>query len=81
MSPPVDTLATVSPEKSKTNPLGAGRNPRAGEAATAKITIRLTPTEHAAYLVAAACEEFTLGDWIRAACASRLPKPTKRKAR
>lgn len=77
MSALVDTLAAVSPEKSKTNPLGAGRNPRAGEAATASLTVRLTSTERASYQDAAIAAGMKLGDWVRAACEAQLPKRKK----
>jgi hypothetical protein len=71
------TLAVVSPEKTKSNPLGAGRNPRAGEAA-APFTLKLTAKEKATYQAAAELEKLSLASWIRAACEARLPKRKKR---
>lgn len=67
------TMPFVAPARTKSNPLGIGRNPRAREAAKINITFRLTPTESVAYRAAAEVEGLTLGDWIRAACESRLP--------
>ncbi len=62
----------MSPTKTKTNPLGAGRNPRAGEPADYRLTIRLTVAERAAYQLAAAAAELTLTEWVRAACAAMM---------
>lgn len=75
------TLGPMSPEKTKTNPLGAGRNPRAGEASI-NVTIRLAPTERDAYRHAAERAGITLSDWIRETCnrASSRTAP-KRKRR
>ncbi len=72
-----DTVGLVSPAKTKSNPLGAGRNPRAGEAATIRIALRLTPKEHAAYLAAAKDAGMSIGEWLRAAAEARLPKRRK----
>lgn len=69
-----DTIGLVVRPKTKSNPLGAGRNPRAGGAATNKVTIRLTDAELATYRAAAEGSELSLTDWIRAACEARLPK-------
>ena len=67
--------ATMPPmaAPSKTNPHGAGRNPRLGERAST-LSLRLTPTERAAYQAAADRDGVTLGEWIRAACDAQLPK-------
>lgn len=80
MSAVAHTLSSVSPEKTATNPLGAGRNPRAGKPATVKVTIRLTETEHASYQAAATAEGLSLGEWLRAAAGARLPKPKRRRS-
>jgi hypothetical protein len=72
------TLAPMSPEKTKSNPLGAGRNPRAGAAANEKLTIRLTTKERADYELAAGREDVSLGEWIRAACAAQLKRKVRR---
>lgn len=75
MTGPRTMLASVmAAMKSKRNPLGAGRSPRAGEAAAHKVTIRLTDSERVAYRAAAEAQGVTVGDWIRAACAMCLPK-------
>lgn len=73
MSVTSDTLALVSPEKTPTNPRGAGRNARAGEAAI-NVTIRLAPSERDNYRRAAKRGGVTLGEWIRAACAAQLKR-------
>ncbi len=74
MSALADTFPAVSPKKTPSNPRGLGRPPSEGEIASKNVTFRLTPTQHAAYLVAADRESLTLGDWIRAACDARMPK-------
>ncbi|MBV8760072.1 MAG: hypothetical protein JO257_22465 [Deltaproteobacteria bacterium] len=51
----------------------AGRKARAGEAGT-PITVRLTSDERAQYDKAAASEEMSLAEWIRAACTERLTR-------
>lgn len=63
--------------KTKTNPLGSGRNPRAGKPAST-ITIRLTDDERASYQAAAAEAGQTLGEWIRSACAASLTLTAKK---
>jgi len=68
------TMPAVSPEKTKTNPLGAGRNPRAGKPAVARVVVRLTDAELVAYQAAAKRDDLSLAVWIRAACEARLPK-------
>ncbi len=67
----------MSPEKTKTNPLGAGRNPRADKAAANKVTVRLTDAELATYQRAATGAGLSLADWIRAACVARLARKAK----
>lgn len=67
----------MSPAKTKSNPLGAGRNPRAGEPATERVTLRLTEAEHASYTAAAVDAGKPLVAWVRDACEAQL----KRKAR
>jgi hypothetical protein len=42
-----------------------GRKPRAGTAASQRVTLRLTPTERAAWGAAAARESQTVAEWIR----------------
>ncbi|MGE3460087.1 MAG: hypothetical protein AB7O24_33560 [Kofleriaceae bacterium] len=70
-----DTVGLVSPHaRTKSNPLGAGRNPRAGEAATERVVVRLTASERAAYQAAAERDGLTLAEWIRASCEARLPR-------
>jgi hypothetical protein len=72
---PGDMVGLVSPNpKTKTNPRGAGRSPRASAAAANKVTIRLTDAEHAAYRDAASLADMTLGDWIRSCCEARLKR-------
>lgn len=68
------TLGAMSPQKTRRNPLGAGRNPRAGEPANARITLRLTEAEHASYTAAAQAAGMPLVVWVRDACEARLPK-------
>lgn len=69
-----DTIGLVSPHpRTKSNPRGAGRSPRAGEP-SAVLALRLTASERARYQVAADAAGQTLSDWIRAACEARLPR-------
>ncbi len=58
----------MSPEKTKTNPLGSGRNPRIAGEQSSPTAIRLTPSERERYAEAAAAAGLSLGEWIRAAC-------------
>lgn len=71
-----DTLGHVSPRRTKTNRRGLGRPPLPSgvERASKNLTIRLTPSQHAAYEAASVAAGVSLGDWIRAACEARLPK-------
>lgn len=71
-------MRTQVAEKTKTNPLGSGRLPRASVPADHKITIRLTDDERTAYQAAASAADQTLGEWIRAACAARLGRSAKK---
>lgn len=59
-------------EKTKKNPLGAGRNPRAASAAEHRVTIRITDEERAAFQAAADETEVPLGEWVRRACTAAL---------
>ncbi len=54
-------------------PKPKGRPARSGEASS-NVTVRLTDSERAAYDDAATEREMTLGEWIRAACASFLKR-------
>jgi len=81
MSAPLVNVPAVAPARTKSNPRGLGRPPSTGETASKNLTIRLTPTQHAAYEAASQAESVSLGDWIRAACEARLPKPKRGKAR
>ena len=63
--------------KTKTNPLGSGRNPRAGKAATKIIGLRVTDAERAAFQAAAEAAAVSLGEWIRTTCAAALPRTRK----
>ncbi len=74
MTAAAGTLEAMSPAKTKTNPLGAGRNPRADKPATHRVTIRLTPAEAKTYEAAAASEGITLAEWFRAAAVARARK-------
>ena len=67
----------MAPAKTKTNPLGSGRNPRKGEASS-NVTIRLAPVELDTYRAAAVAADLTLGEWIRAACEAWLKRSTKK---
>jgi hypothetical protein len=69
-----DTIGLVVRPKTKSNPLGAGRSPRAGGAASAHVAVRLTMDEHQRWKAAAAASDLSLAEWIRAACEARLPK-------
>lgn len=62
--PPSATLAAVA-EKTSDNPSGVGRNPRAGEAAEQRITIRVTAAERATFAEAARKAGRSLADWLR----------------
>lgn len=73
------SLPSMSPEKTKRNPLGSGRHPRvAGEVADERITMRLTASERTAYEAAAVSAGVTLGEWIRDTCNAHLKR--KRRA-
>ncbi|MFN0248113.1 MAG: hypothetical protein ACKV2T_14580 [Kofleriaceae bacterium] len=69
----------MSPKKTKSNPLGAGRNPRAGEPAK-PFTFNLTTSERTRYQAAADADSKTLGEWIRAACEAQLSRASRRRA-
>jgi len=71
------SLPAMSPEKTKRNPRGAGRNPRDGEASMV-ISMRLTPNEKVLYTYAATEAGMTLTEWIRDTCNARLKR--KRRA-
>lgn len=74
-----DTIGLVSPQKTKRNPLGAGRKERVeGARADIKVTVRLTPSEHASYLAAANAAGVSLGEWLRSAAEARLATKRKR---
>lgn len=69
-------MNNMAAKKTKTNPTGAGRYPRAGEPAK-PFTLNLTAAERAAFQIAADKAEQTLGDWIRACCAASLKRVRK----
>lgn len=71
-------MRTLVAEKTKTNPLGSGRNPRAGQAADIRITIRLTANEHARYTAAATAAGKPLAEWLRGAAEAQLAKKARR---
>lgn len=73
-----DTVGVVAHPRTKRNPLGAGRAPRAGAAASQKLTIRVTDAERARYAAAAEAAGQTLGEWLRAAAEDKLKR--KRRA-
>lgn len=73
MSVPPDTLGDVVHAPTRRNPLGAGRNPRAGAPSTT-FALRLADDERKRYQAAADAAELTLAEWIRAACEARLNK-------
>jgi hypothetical protein len=53
-----------------------GRKPRAGTAASERVTLRLTPTERAAWEAAAARASQTVAEWIRSS-AERVLRPRR----
>lgn len=74
-TPAPATLAdTMAAQITKKNPRGAGRAPRAGKAATNKVTIRLTDTESKAFMAAAKVAGRGLAVWIRETCTAALPR-------
>ncbi len=54
--------------RTKRNPLGSGRHPRADKPADTRVTIRLTADEHKRYSAAADTADQKLGVWMRACC-------------
>jgi hypothetical protein len=69
-----DTVGLVSPRRTKSNPRGVGRPPSGEETASKNLTIRLKPSQLAAYEAASEAAGVSLADWIRASCDARLPK-------
>lgn len=67
-------VAEMAAQKTKTNPLGAGRPPRAGKPTTQRLSMRLTDDELDAYTAAAAEAGIAVVEWIRRACAAALPR-------
>ncbi len=54
------------PRKKQDEQRGPGRPPRAGTAATARVELRVTDDERAAWMAAAELDGETLSDWMRA---------------
>lgn len=55
-----------------------GRPARAGKNSTSRVEIRLTPVERRTWLVAAAKEELSLSDWLRAAAELAIARGSTR---
>lgn len=72
-----DTVGLVA-KRTESNPRGVGRPPSEGEIASKNLTIRLKPSEHAAYVAASIEAGVSLGDWIRAQCERGLKLKQKR---
>lgn len=73
-APPATLPGRMAALKTPTNLQGRGRNPRAGEAAAIRCTIRLTADEHARFTAAAEAAGKDLAAWIREAAEKRLGK-------
>jgi len=64
-------------ERTKRNPFGAGRDPRAEKPADTRITIRLTDDEHQRYAAAAETAGKSLAEWLRSAAEAMLSRAKK----
>lgn len=76
-APPATLPGRMAALKTKTNPLGSGRTPRAGEASTKIIGVRVTDAERVAFQAAADAAAVSLGEWVRRVCAAAAGKASR----